>query len=210
LALKHNSVKNLIFDLGGVILDLSVDHTLAFFTTLSGLDKQHVTEIFKTSPEFNEYEKGKINDHQFRDFIRKTYCGHASDQEIDLAWNAMLRGIPKTKLDLLLKLKKKYQVFLLSNTNGIHLNYINQVLLPQVTGGYNLDEYFHIAYYSHRMLKRKPDAEIFEHVITENNLLAAESLFLDDNLSNVEGAKAVGLQTVYVSHPDLILDYFHE
>jgi FMN phosphatase YigB (HAD superfamily) len=203
---KNNAVRNLVFDLGGVILDLSVDTTLEEFSKLSGFSKERVKQIFSSSPEFNLYEKGGIGDQLFRDFIRQTYAPKATDNQIDLAWNAMLRGIPTIKLDLLNTLKKNYRVFLLSNTNGIHLDYINLNLLP--AGVENLDDYFHTAYYSHRMLKRKPDAEIYEQVLSENNLKASETLFLDDNLSNVDGAKSVGIQTVHVTHPDLILDYF--
>jgi putative hydrolase of the HAD superfamily len=84
-------------------------------------------------------------------------------------------------------------------------------MLPGITDNGNvLDSYFHRAYYSHIMKKRKPNTDIFEQVLNENSLKAHETLFLDDNLSNVEGAKKLGIQTVHVITPDLILDYFHE
>jgi putative hydrolase of the HAD superfamily len=203
------SVKNLIFDLGGVILDLSVDHTLQSFSDLSGISKQNVQDIFHSSPGFNEYERGGMSDAAFRDYIREIYRVKAADPEIDICWNAMLRGIPITKLNLLQELKKKYTVYLLSNTNEIHLSYINTVMLSGVTGKNPLDLHFHKTYYSHRMLKRKPEAEIFEQVLEENGLVAEQTLFLDDNALNVEGAKSVGIKTVHVTSPDLILDYFH-
>jgi glucose-1-phosphatase len=120
----------------------------------------------------------------------------------------MLRGLPLNKLQLLLRLKERYQSVLLSNTNNIHLEYINTKLLP--AGETTLDPYFHRAYYSHRMHKRKPDAEIFEQVLHENNFQPHETLFLDDNAENIAGAKKLGIQTVHVITPDLILDYFHE
>jgi putative hydrolase of the HAD superfamily len=203
---KNNSIRNLIFDLGGVILDLSVESTLDEFSRISGFPKDKVKQIFSTSPEFNVYEKGGMNDLQFRAFISQTYAPHATDEQIDKAWNTMLKGLPTIKLDLLTSLKNYYRLFLLSNTNGIHLDYINRNLLP--SSAKSLDDYFHVAYYSHRMLKRKPDAEIYEQVLAENNLKASETLFLDDNLSNIEAAKALGIQTVHVTHPDLILEYF--
>jgi putative hydrolase of the HAD superfamily len=203
------SVKNLVFDLGGVILDLSVDHTLQSFSTLSGISKQKVQEIFLSSPGFNEYERGGMDDAGFRNYIRKIYQVNATDPQIDACWNAMLRGIPVAKLNLLQELKKKYTVYLLSNTNEIHLSYINTVMLSGMAGENSLDQYFHKAYYSHRMLKRKPDAEIFEQVLEENGLVPEQTLFLDDNALNVEGAKSVQIKTVHVTSPDLILDYFH-
>ena len=204
-----SSIKNLIFDLGGVILDLSVDDTLHSFSKLSGIDKEKVRQLFVSSPEFELYEKGGMDDVTFRSFIRKVYNFNASDTEIDQSWNAMLLGIPLTKLELLKKLKEKYRIYLLSNTNGIHLNYINGVILPRVTGEQLLDSYFHRAYYSHCMGKRKPDAEIFEQVLEENNLIAEETLFLDDNAVNIEGANALKIKTIHVNSPELILDYFH-
>ena len=203
------SIKNLIFDLGGVILDLSIADTLHSFSKLSKIDVKKVEHLFTTSAGFEEYEKGAFDDAAFRDFVRKTYSISESDRAIDQCWNAMLLGIPKVKLDLLLRLQNEYQVFLLSNTNGIHIQHINEVMLPQIAGAKNLESYFHKAYYSHRMRKRKPDAEIFEQVVEENHLLPEETLFLDDNLMNIKGAQSLGIKTVHVHTPNLILDYFH-
>jgi putative hydrolase of the HAD superfamily len=204
------TIKNLIFDLGGVILDLSVEQTLQAFSDLSGLDKQTVQKIFVTSPSFEVYEKGQLTDDEFRDFVRQAYGVKATDKELDKCWNAMLLGLPIDKLELLTRLKESYNVVLLSNTNNIHLSYINEIIVPGVINVRTLDSYFHRAYYSQRMGMRKPDVEIFEYVLKENNFKAGETLFLDDNKSNVEGASSLGIHTVHVTHPDLILEYFHE
>ena len=204
------SVKNVIFDLGGVILDLSVDHTIQSFAALSGINKSEVQQVFTTSPGFNDYETGAMDDAAFRNFIRNIYSVQTHDNEIDRCWNAMLRGIPVAKLELLTRLKNRYNVFLLSNTNNIHLSYINNVMIPGITGERSLEQYFHKAYYSHRMGMRKPDAKIYQRVLDENNLLAEQTLFLDDNKLNVEGANSVGIKTVYVTSPDHILEYFHD
>ena len=210
--MKHNpSIKNLIFDLGGVILDLSVDQTMEQFSALSGLDKQRVKDLYASTPGFEDYEKGLMNDKDFRDFVRHVFSVQSSDDEIDKCWTAMLLGLPIRKLNLLQALKENFSVYLLSNTNNIHINYINQIMLPGITHpGNSLDSYFHRAYYSHIMKKRKPNADIFEQVLNENSLLANETLFLDDNLPNIEGAKKIGIQTVHVVTPDLILNYFDE
>jgi glucose-1-phosphatase len=205
----NRSIQNIIFDLGGVILDLSVPSTLESFSKLSGIDQQKVKDIFVSAEGFEIYEKGGMNDQQFRDFIREVYSVKATDAEIDKCWNAMLRGIPVSKLRLLEALMKKYNVFLLSNTNNIHHNYINAVTMPATGTGKLLEDYFHKAYYSHRMLKRKPDADIYLQVLEENNFLPEQTLFLDDNASNVEGAKKVGIQSVLVDSPNFILDYFN-
>ena len=203
------SVKTLIFDLGGVILDLSVDHTLESFSQLSKLSKEKVQDIYVSTPGFLDYEKGSIDDVVFRDFVRETFSISADDETIDTCWNAMLRGIPPLKLDLMTRLQSEFQVFLLSNTNAIHVRHINEVILPQRPGNRSLDSYFHKAYYSHRMGKRKPDADIFEQVLEENHLVPEQTLFLDDYAVNIEGAKALGIKTMHVTSPNLILDYFH-
>ena len=203
------TVKNLIFDLGGVILDLSVDQTLQQFAALSGLDKEKVDDLYKSTPGFEVYERGLMTDADFRNFVRDVFSVKSSDDQIDTCWNAMLLGLPLRKLALIEQLKEKYSVYLLSNTNNIHLNYINQKMLPGITdNGSTLDSYFHRAYYSHIMKKRKPNADIFEQVLVENSLKASETLFLDDNLPNIEGAKQLGIRTVHVVTPDLILNYF--
>jgi len=204
-----STVKNLIFDLGGVILDLSVEQTLHSFADLSKLPKEEVHDRYLSAAGFLEYEKGLMSDDAFRDFVRETYAISASDQEIDDSWNAMLLGIPPLKLELLKKLQGDFRVFLLSNTNAIHVRYINDFLLPNLPEKRPLDTYFHKAYYSHQMKKRKPDADIFEQVLDENNLLPEETLFLDDYAVNIEGAKSLGIKTIHVTSPNLILEYFH-
>lgn len=203
------SVKNLIFDLGGVILDLSVDHTLQSFSRLSNMPKERVQEVYVSERGFLDYEKGMIDDVAFRDFVRKTFSISAGDDAIDDCWNAMLRGLPTMKLELLMRLQNEFSVFLLSNTNAIHLHHINNIMLPEGGHQKSLDDFFHKAYYSHRMGKRKPDAEIFEQVLEENHLIPEQTLFLDDYAINIEGAKALGIKTVHVTSPNLILDYFH-
>jgi epoxide hydrolase-like predicted phosphatase len=203
------SIKTLVFDLGGVILDLSVPHTLQSFSAISGIDKATVQEIFETSPGFNEYERGGMTDDEFRQYLKKIYNVKVSDSEIDTCWNAMLRGIPAVKLNLLKDLQKQFKVLLLSNTNEIHLMYMNSILLPLVTKEKSLDNFFHKAYYSHRMLKRKPEVEIFQQVLDENGLRPSETLFLDDNKFNIESAASIGIKTVHVTYPDLILEYFN-
>ena len=205
--LTDPSIKNLIFDLGGVILDLSIDTSLASFAHLSGIEKNEVKRLFTSSPGFESYEKGEISDEDFRAFVKNLYKLNVSDDELDACWSAMLLGIPLKKLQLLEKLKTQYKVYLLSNTNDIHLHYINTKLLPPL-GSNSLDDFFHHAYYSQRMKKRKPDAEIFQQVLDESNLLPQQTLFLDDNQANIDGAGKLGIKTVLVVTPDLIYDLF--
>ena len=206
--MPDSKIKNLVFDLGGVILDLSIDDTLKSFSELSGLNKPEVEKIFHSTPGFLLYEKGLMTDAEFRDFVRQVYSIQTDDAALDKSWNAMLLGIPMEKLNLLHTLKTRFNVFLLSNTNNIHIQHINGKMLPAISGDSSLDPFFHKTYYSHVMKKRKPDADIFEQVLEENGLLPEETLFLDDNSSNIQGAASLGIQTVHVVTPTLMLDYF--
>lgn len=203
-------VKNIIFDLGGVILDLAVDQTILGFAQLSGLSPERVTELFRYSEGFMAFERGQITEHQFRDFVRELYKIDVSDDEIDRCWNAMLLTIRPGRLELLTRLKAEYKTFLLSNTNTIHLDFINEKTLPAMRGVRSLDDYFHKTYYSQLIGMRKPDPEIFLHVLDDNGLNAGETLFLDDNADNVAGARAVGIQAELVNTSDFILEYFDE
>ncbi len=205
---QHPTADTIIFDLGGVILDLSVDSTIEAFAALSRIPKERVYDIFVTSSGFNDYEKGLFGDDDFRQFVRDTYNVNSSDDEIDSCWNAMLRGLPQNKLAVLRELRKRYRIILLSNTNNIHLEYINGRLLPRTVQ--TLDDYFDKAYYSHRMFKRKPEAAIFQQVVDENALEPGRTLFLDDNALNVEAASRLGIKSVHVNTPDFILNYFNE
>lgn len=202
------SIKNVIFDLGGVIIDLDIPATLQAFSRLSGKSHDQITAIFHSAPEFLLFETGEVDDQQFRDFVRRAFELTASDEQIDFCWNAMLVGIPQDKLKLIAGLKGGFRTFLLSNTNSIHLKHINDVTLRESTGENDLDQYFHRAYYSHQMGLRKPDTGIYQRVLDENGLRADETLFLDDNLSNVEAANRLGIQTVYVTNTQTIFDVF--
>jgi len=202
-----SNYKNLIFDLGGVILNLSVQRTLDAFASLANLAPEFVSQIYHQRSEFIAFEKGELTDIEFRDVLRKLFSATATDKELDACWNAMLLGIPIERIQLLEKLRSRYQLFLLSNTNSIHEQHFNQ-LVNRKTGHRSLEPLFHKAYYSHTIKMRKPDQEIYEYVLTENNMVAHETLFLDDNLLNLEGAKKLGIKTYHVQHPDLILSLF--
>jgi len=202
-----SSLRSLIFDLGGVILNLSLQRTFDAFARLSNLDSQFIAKIYLDRPEFVAYEKGELNDTEFRAVLRKLFFVSASDAELDACWNAMLLDIPAERIQLLEKIRTRYGLFLLSNTNSIHLQHFNQMVKLN-TGHGSLEPLFDKAYFSHELKMRKPDLEIFEYVLAQHNMAPHETLFLDDNLINLEGAKKLGIKTFHVSHPDLILTLF--
>lgn len=198
MSLMSGEVNAVIFDLGGVIVDLAVDKTIHAFSALSGLSMTDIQKVYAHHPGFTTYEKGRMTDAEFRQVLRELFAVEVSDAQLDVAWNAMLVDLPLKKLQWLIELKNKLKVYALSNTNHIHIRYVNEVMLQ----GEPLDNYFHRCYYSHHVQMRKPDAEIYEHVLGHAGLVPHETLFLDDNPDNIKAAKALGIQAVQVNHPD--------
>jgi len=207
--LVHHTIQNLIFDLGGVILDLHFDRTYAAFARAGNCSVDEIRAMMDKSPFFNDYEKGLLTDDEFRSAIRRALKSKLSDEEIDAAWTAMLGEIPLNRLQLLKRLRSKFRVFLLSNTNSIHLPYLHKIV-KTVSGEPGLGSFFEKDYYSHVLKMRKPDKEIFEHVLKQHQLIPEYTLFLDDNLSNLQGAAETGIKTFHVQHPDRMMALFHE
>ncbi len=200
-------IKNLIFDLGGVIINLSVDKTYHAFSKLSGIPAQQLKELAKVTTFFADYEKGTISDDDFRMALRNFLRTDSSDAQLDDAWNAMLLDIPRPRIDLLKELRSRYQLFLLSNTNNIHLQCFSKIVEDSFDVP-SLDSFFHKSYYSHLMRMRKPDVEIYQHVLMDNLLAPGETLFFDDTKVNLEGAELAGIKTFHVLHPDQLFSIF--
>lgn len=196
-----DGISNIIFDLGEVIIDLDIPGTLRRFAERSGRTEQEVRDIYSASDVFLNYEKGLISDEAFREGANRLFGTNMASDEIDAIWNNMLVHLPLRRLEFLDRIKQNYRTFLLSNTNAIHLRAFN-AMLP---GSRPLESYFERAYYSHIMNMRKPDAEIFLRVLEENNLRPEQTLFLDDNADNIQGAAACGIVAVRVARPDDIL-----
>jgi len=201
--------KNLIFDLGGVLVEVDVHHTVAAFASLSGKTDQEIIQSYQKYPQFFAYERGELSDVEFRIFVQQAFSFQADDDVIDAAWNAMITGLPEGSLKMLDTLKQYYSLAVLSNTNQIHLDYLNQIILPRYSSHSSLNHYFHTHYYSHRVGKRKPEPEIYLQVLEENSFDPATTLFLDDRIENIEAAKALGIKTLLIRHPDEVFEFFN-
>ncbi len=201
------AIKNIIFDLGGVIINLSVEKTHRAFAALSGLPVAEIKTRVHHGAFFHDYERGLITDSEFREHLRESLNMNVSDSQLDEAWNAMLLDIPIARIQLLERLKTRYNIYLLSNTNNIHLQRFNGIV-KQLTGKPAIDHYFHDAYYSHLLKMSKPDVAIYQHVLGQHAMLPQETIFLDDNKDNLAGANKVGIQTFHVGHPDQIFSLF--
>ena len=179
-------IDTIIFDFGDVFINLDKEATPAALKKL-GLEKWS-SEI--DSLNFN-FEKGLISRTDFLLGLNKL-VPNATQEEVLEAWNGVLLDFPMYRLEFLEKLSKKYQLFLLSNTDSIHINNFKE------KNGYEFYNRFYNCfekvYFSYDLGMRKPDEEIYNFVIKENNLNPKSTLFVDDNFDNIEGAKKTGLQ----------------
>jgi glucose-1-phosphatase len=198
------NIKNIIFDLGGVILNIDFRKTNDAFHSL-GLENfaQHINQ-FHITDLFLQYETGQIDDIEFIEGVAKLSDKPIAESEIVEAWNALLLDFPPERIALLKGIKSRYRTFLLSNTNSIHLKEFQQRLHNE--HGVHLEDLFEKAYYSHVVKLRKPHADIFNLVLQENNLVPQETLFIDDTESNFEEAKKLGIQTFHLKHGLSITD----
>lgn len=200
--------KNLILDLGGVILDIDYQRTINAFQALGIPQANELYSQQVQNPVFDLLEKGMIDEMEFYEEIRRISRLELSNDEIRKCWNAILIGLPPENTQTLYELKKKYRLFLLSNTNAIHELAYRQMIIDQY-GEFVFDGIFEKMYLSHRIHLRKPDAEIFQFVIEDAQLKLEDTLFIDDSIQHVEGAKKVGLDALLMPK-NLLLGQFLE
>ena len=191
-----DNLSTIIFDLGGVIMDIDVKQTLHAFSKL-GLNNVH--EYFGhgfAASFFSDHEAGRISDEEFLQEIKNLLGAHVGDEAVIDAWNALLLRFPPERIALLKDLKSRYRLFLYSNTNAIHKEKFSAIYRQAFPG--ELDDHFEKAYYSHELGQRKPDLAGFEQIIRENQLDPKQTLFVDDAWMNVEGAIKAGLKGLYL------------
>jgi putative hydrolase of the HAD superfamily len=209
MIIPANKYKNIIFDLGGVLLNIDYKLATKAFSDLGLTDfdklfsKAHQTKLFDL------YEKGQISSETFRNHVKSCFNIPIDDSTINNAWNTMLLDFPPERLLLLQQLKTKHRIFLLSNTNEIHIQYINNYF-QETFGIPDLSGYFEKVYLSYEVGMRKPDAEIFELVLSENKLDPNETLFIDDSIQHIEGAKKLGIHTYWLDiKKESVMNLFH-
>jgi glucose-1-phosphatase len=198
------NISTIIFDLGGVIMDIDIKKTLGAFSLL-GL--QNVHEYFGhgfAASFFSAHESGKISDEEFLQELKNLIGGDIRDEAVINAWNALLLRFPPERIALLNELKNRYRLFLYSNTNAIHQEKFNEIFRLSFPG--ELDGLFEKAYYSHELGQRKPGVAGFEQIIRGNGLDPKQTIFVDDALINVEGAIKAGLKGLYLPPGIFITD----
>lgn len=189
------NIRNIIFDLGGVIINLDFKATAREFEALGIDDFDKVFSKLSQSNLVDSFDKGTISESDFFNGIKRQFGLNQSLQQCEKAWNAMLLDFPKHRMDALKKYKEGYRTFLLSNTNETHIREFHRTLHQHI-GVRDLEGYFERVYYSCRTGMRKPDREIFDLVLKENKLDPKETLFIDDTIHHIEGAKRAGINAI--------------
>ena len=197
------AIRNIIFDLGGVILNIDFNEATNAFKALGIENFDSYFNQYHANPLFKKLELGAVEE-SFYDDLRKAALIDASNESIDTAWNAMLLDFPAKKIEFLKELSTQYRLFLFSNTNAIHHAAFLQKFRLQF--GYDFDGLFEKAYYSHLIGYRKPEIKAFQFVLNDSKLEPGETLFIDDTLPNVEAANKAGINGLLLERDEDLVD----
>jgi putative hydrolase of the HAD superfamily len=201
-------INNVIFDLGGVILNISPEKTVEEMKKLGISNFDKLYSQLKQNETFDLLEKGMLTEDQFVAEILQHVDRQIEKKQVIEAWNALLLDFPEERIALLDELNRsnRFRTFLLSNTNGIHKRTYNEDLYFRFSK--RLEDLFEKAYFSHEMAMRKPDPEIFQYVLRREKLNPAETLFIDDSEVNIASASRLGLETFHIKDGVSIVDLF--
>ena len=188
--------KNLIFDLGNVLYDIDFVKMYSAFETLGVPNFENHFTLNKSDPIFLDLEKGFINEVEFCMGFNALYKLDLPKQQIIDAWNALLLGYRKESIEWVKANNSNYATFLYSNTNQIHYDYFIPQFEREIGG--NFENLFKTPYFSHKMGQRKPDPASFLHILAKEQILAEETLFIDDNEPNIIAAASVGIQVLFL------------
>lgn len=199
-------IKDIVFDLGGVLVPLNRRACVGAFNALGYDDFNSVIDEYVQGGFFLDYEKGEISTRQFRDIIRQNIKGQyrdsVTDNDIDDAMKKFLEPVTDVNLDLLIDLRKNYRVFLLSNTNPIAIKAVESYF---ARGGKVMKDYFDHMFLSYEMQLVKPEKEIFERMLNEGNMCAEETLYIDDSPANITMSENIGIVSgLYSPGTDLV------
>jgi putative hydrolase of the HAD superfamily len=205
--INMEGIRNVILDLGGVILELDVDATIKAFIAMGFPKLESADIILSKYPFFLEFETGRISSAEFIERVRGISGNNVSEDQVRDAWHLMILGFRADSIELVKKLGDRYRLFLLSNTNTIHEVYYNDQL-KRDHGIENLDRIFEKVYYSHDLHMRKPDPGIFSHVLEDVGILPGETLYIDDTQDHIESAASLGIRAFHLAPPMRITDIF--
>lgn len=204
MALDITEIDAIVFDLGGVILDLHVERTYQAFAGLGDMSLDQVKQLAHQDF-FKQYEVGEIDDPTFRAHLREELEFKGPEEILDEAWNAMLGPIAKNKFELLERLGENYGVYLMSNTNEIHMRRILRIA-DHISPDKSFHRYFDKVFLSNEVGERKPNASFYEHLVKEASLSPSKTLFIDDLEENIQSAKDLGWQGHHLKAEESIVE----
>ncbi|GHT72611.1 D-ribitol-5-phosphate phosphatase [Bacteroidia bacterium] len=187
-------IKNIVFDLGGVILTLDRNEAVRRFKSAGLENADELLDPYHQKGIFLELEEGKLSERAFYDAVRTEAGKYISNKNIAWGWLGFIADCPEYKLTLLEDLRARgFRLYLLSNTNPVIMKWAMSSAFSK--NGKNLSDYFDKLYLSYRMKCVKPHAEIFQKMITNSGMIPEETLFIDDGTANIEMGKQLGFKT---------------
>ena len=190
-------IDTIIFDFGGVLINIDYQRTIDAFKDFGMLDFEERYSQAAQSTLFNDFETGKISTQRFINELLQNLPAGISANRVVSAWNAMILDVPPAAVELLKSLQGSYRLFLLSNTNEIHIpKAMNEWIKVSQD---SFDAQFERVYFSHQIGMRKPNRDIFDFVCSENGIDPNKALFLDDSIQHVLGARAAGLNAIHLT-----------
>jgi HAD superfamily hydrolase (TIGR01549 family) len=193
-SMKYEAI---IFDLGGVIINLDYQRTIHAFHLLGADDFQQLYTQASQSSVFDDYETGKISSQHFINKLLDFLPSGTTPNKVVAAWNEMILDVPIQKIELLDHLKSQLPIFLLSNTNEIHMDKVRREWKKSTSQ--SMESSFHQIYLSYQMGMRKPDQDIFQKVCADHDLDPSKTLFIDDSIQHIDGARSIGLCTHHLT-----------
>ena len=193
---------HLLFDFGGVLIDIDYAATPAAMRRLSRAGSSIEFSQASQAELFDKFETGHLSPAGFRAGLRAAYTLEATDDELDAAWHAMLLGVPPNRLALVAELRRQgHQTALLSNTNALHIAEINRRLAAQYGFAHGIADALDRVFYSQEVGLRKPGEEIFRHVLREMNWRPEDVLFIEDSPQHIATARRLGLRVLHLAPP---------
>ncbi|GHT11279.1 D-ribitol-5-phosphate phosphatase [Bacteroidia bacterium] len=186
-------IKNIVFDLGGVIITLDRSEAVRRFVEAGLENAEELLDAYHQKGIFLELEEGKLSQKDFYEAVRKEAGKNISDEAIDYGWLGFLKEVPEYKLKMLEDLRKDYHVYLLSNTNPVIFGWALTPAFSQQ--GKSIDRFFDKMYTSYQIGYTKPASEIYNFMLKDSGMIPSETLFIDDGKANIEMGEKLGMKT---------------
>ena len=194
--MKKTNIKAVIFDLGGVLIDIDYQKTIDAFIAIGVENASDLYNQFDQSMLFEQYEKGEVSSDTFISQLEPLTKRNIKKNNIIKAWNAMIGTFPQEKISFIHQIQSEIPCYLLSNTNDIHLKKV------YANSNSDFESLFQKCYYSHIIGKRKPDVETFQWLVDQIDFEASQILFIDDSPQHVKGAIRAGLEAIYYKNEE--------